>query len=104
MPIDRKYIPRLWRQLLPLNKPSGDDPYAVSKKGRVRWVVNIRLDNGGVDPHFSSMFQLLPLGIAEDLPVYGFPRLFTERLDALLEHGLAWVLLPVQPGEFPESP
>ena len=91
------------RKLLAGRQPAGDHPDAVAKQRRIRRMMNVGLNGGRVDPDLLPRFDLLVLGVVDDLAVDRLPRLFRQGLDVLLEDRLAGILTHLQAGEAAEG-
>jgi len=99
----RENIDGLRPQVLAAGKPAGDDPDAVQKQRRVRRMMDIGLDGGGIHPDLAAHLDPFAPGVADNLLVDRLPGLFPQRLDVVLENRLAGILPHLQTGETAEG-
>ena len=96
-------VVRLRVEHLPFQKPAGHDPDTVGQQGRIRGIMDISLNRGGIDSNFFTRFDLFPYGITDDHSMNGLPGLFGELFDILLKNGFAGILPMIESGEMPEG-
>lgn len=84
-------------------QPAGNHPDAVAKQRRIRRMVDVGLNRRRVDPDLPAHFDLLVLGVVNDLAVDRLPGLFRQGLDVLLENRLSGILTHLQTGEGTKS-